>query len=340
LIYKAKDEIINNVKMIFEYPDFDNVIVDLSGGFDTRMVYAACTVLPDSLIRPKIKIFSRYSPTQNDLQVAISLNSVYRYDCLKKEDNANFKLIPLSSENADMLTANNISKSLGTYKEWRCWYLNEGYIIKNAAQIYGGCGDILHPVTAKTALQANDYINNRNRFHFRQPFNNSYAALMTKSGIKAAQLFHLKYDHPLWNKVAIDIMTLINPVCTVLPYANSSIIDFFNDQSNIEKLYKFPACEINFSEKSAMEYLPFSPPTMQETNAKAIIYDTENIKIIYERLRKITEFDKIVSEKLNEILKGPVQTTFTFRWWSLYWVLEIINGRGDFYENSHYIEGT
>ena len=66
-IHQAKEDILGHVKMVFEHPAFDSVVVDLSGGLDTRLVYAACSVLPDSLIRPKIRISTRGSGTPNDM---------------------------------------------------------------------------------------------------------------------------------------------------------------------------------------------------------------------------------------------------------------------------------
>jgi hypothetical protein len=79
LIHDSKYEIVNHVRSVFQHKSFDYVSVDLSGGFDTRLVYAACSILPTSLIHPKILISTRKSSTQNDANVADLVNSVYNY---------------------------------------------------------------------------------------------------------------------------------------------------------------------------------------------------------------------------------------------------------------------
>ncbi len=78
LVQSAKTEIINNVKAALEHPSFESVIVDLSGGMDSRAVFAAVTHHPQH--RDRVRIHSRFSVTEPlDLDVALSLCRLYGY---------------------------------------------------------------------------------------------------------------------------------------------------------------------------------------------------------------------------------------------------------------------
>ena len=78
LLEQAKSEIVSNLDSIARHPKFEKVIVDVSGGMDSRLVFSALTNLPEH--RDKIVINSqdtRGSP--NELHVALTLNSNYGY---------------------------------------------------------------------------------------------------------------------------------------------------------------------------------------------------------------------------------------------------------------------
>jgi len=63
-LFQAKDDIIANVRAVLEHSRFENVICDLTGGLDSRMVVAAATNLPVSLTK-KIKIYSNKVNIEN-----------------------------------------------------------------------------------------------------------------------------------------------------------------------------------------------------------------------------------------------------------------------------------
>lgn len=331
LIFEARNDIVNHTRMVFEYPAFDKVIVDLTGGFDSRMCYAACTVLPDSLIRQKIQLNSRKSPDPNDMETAVSINTLYKYPYIQNLDG--YRLIPNYREFGDMLFANNISKSLGTYKTWNCWALAESYRFSNVAHIYGGCGDVYHGIgwLWLNFMDLMHYTNNRNRFHFRKPFTNAYPVLMSKNAFKAALMIRRHYPPAEWMKVSVDITTLINPVLSALPYSNSKIVDFFRDREG-KGLYKFPCCEVNYGKKQIAEHTPFYPFFEEISKPENVIYNIGNILTVYDRIRTLSpEIDVVVTYQLGKIIESPIANAGTLSlWWSLFWVLEIIDGNGDF----------
>src|SRR5690606_18543415 len=62
LLEKAVSEVTNNTKAALKHPSFDHIIVDLSGGMDSRAVFCAVTRLPE--FHHKVKIHTRYTPTE------------------------------------------------------------------------------------------------------------------------------------------------------------------------------------------------------------------------------------------------------------------------------------
>lgn len=325
-ILAAKSEIIEHVRMVFEHPAFDYIVVDLSGGFDTRLVYAACSVLPASLIRPKIRISTRHSSTPNDFEVAAMINYVYGYSYF--DDPSVCNLMPTHSDKANIFYANNISKNLGTYKDWSGWSFFDSFYVTNVASIYGGCGDVYHGFEMQNTKQLDNYIENRNRFHFRQPFRNSYPVLMSKSAAKISQLYRRRHNHSEWKKVSIDILSLLNPLLATFPYANKEINEFFLDSTKVSKLYNYPNAAFATNQRIVLNN--YVPLFTEDSKKGDLIYDPVFIKYIASRISSIsTEFKAIIDQQLEIVLANPRGTTIIYRWWSLFFVMEIIDGHGD-----------
>ena len=77
-IIKAKSEIESNCRAALEHNSFNKVIIDISGGFDSRIVFAAACGLPRKL-RSKIHTFTRKSGTQDDVEKASAVTNLYQY---------------------------------------------------------------------------------------------------------------------------------------------------------------------------------------------------------------------------------------------------------------------
>jgi len=77
-IKEAALEIIENVNIVYEHPRFKEVMIDLSGGMDSRSVFAAITNIKDA--KKKFSLNCRHSDLEpNDLKIANLLNSEYNY---------------------------------------------------------------------------------------------------------------------------------------------------------------------------------------------------------------------------------------------------------------------
>jgi hypothetical protein len=110
-LFEAKNEIIDNVNVALKHKSFNNLILDLSGGLDARMVYSALTNLPGA--NDKVKINSLDQPQEpGDIKPALAVNNCYKFDF---DD-----LAAVSTPLLPKQIINNIySHYLGTYYSYR-----------------------------------------------------------------------------------------------------------------------------------------------------------------------------------------------------------------------------
>ena len=77
-INSAAQEIVENIRIVYNHPRFEEIMIDLSGGLDSRTVFAAVTNIPD--VKNKITLNCRHSElVPNDLSIASELNVKYNY---------------------------------------------------------------------------------------------------------------------------------------------------------------------------------------------------------------------------------------------------------------------
>jgi hypothetical protein len=181
--------------------------------------------------------------------------------------------------------------------------------------------------------QIDNYIENRNRFHFRQPFQNSYPALMSKSAAKVSQLFRRRHHSSEWKKVSVDILSLLNPLLVTIPFANPQINEFLQDSTKTSILYNYPSGNHLVSQKC--EPSKYVPMFREDAQKGDFIFEPSSIIHIANVLSNISlDFQKVIGEQLKDVLANPRGNTIVFRWWSLFWVMEILEGRGDLRVNN------
>lgn len=134
----ARKEIYSNLRAVFANPRFERVIVDLSGGFDSRVVYSAMTCLPQ-YHRKKAAVYIRKSHLPDDEQIAHSVNNIYGF-----ENSRHFEVdldsAVVSTRNGYSHNLYNLSLELGGYTNleiMRKYNANSSHI-----KIMGGGGDI------------------------------------------------------------------------------------------------------------------------------------------------------------------------------------------------------
>ena len=134
LLKKAKDEIITQVKQVLYDNRFDHVKIDLTGGLDSRLIYAAATNCDRQIVKEKVRIVSNPVVGSNDLSIATRINGIYGIDY----DNLPQILQTLKISEADQMMR---SFYLGTYFSFN----PHTSIVKENKDISlnGACGEIL-----------------------------------------------------------------------------------------------------------------------------------------------------------------------------------------------------
>lgn len=110
-IYKAKKEIYECCLAACKSHHFEKIVVDVSGGFDSRVVFATITNMPDQY---KYKIFThtRKSGTSDDIEKAAALTNIYNY---KKHSYEKVDDTRLYINDRNEINLDHISRTLGTY---------------------------------------------------------------------------------------------------------------------------------------------------------------------------------------------------------------------------------
>lgn len=89
LVQDSKEEIIDNLKVVLKHPRFKAVRVDVTGGMDARMVFAALSQLPE--YRNKVHIHTAdMQGSPEDLQISLALTELYdfKYDEISRTSRA------------------------------------------------------------------------------------------------------------------------------------------------------------------------------------------------------------------------------------------------------------
>jgi hypothetical protein len=136
LVRRAKDEIYSNIKAAFEHPRFTKIVVDVSGGFDSRVVFAAATRLPKKL-RNKLVTHTRKTTTVDDVEKASAVLNVYNYPShiYDKTDDTPF------AGGMHSVNLHHVSRTLGTYSEVSYVY-TANYDNRDTLEITGYLGEV------------------------------------------------------------------------------------------------------------------------------------------------------------------------------------------------------
>ncbi len=275
-IFKAKREIEENCRAAFECPRFDKIVVDVSGGFDSRIVFAAACNLPKRL-RKKMYTHTRRSGTPDDIEKASAVTNLYNYPkySYSKED------VGELFDSTGAINLAHVSRTLGVYSVSSNLYADKytdyktleitGYLgevimgymrcrgeidyslgDKRLLARLGGCYlhnsvDELQGVFGDQEKIINEtlfnyrgcdclfkkfqqlYIDSRNRFicgssHNVENNNMRIPMLFSKYALKAKWMYFNRFtDNKVPDeKISIDLLTAINPLLAVLPFAKNN----------------------------------------------------------------------------------------------------------------------
>lgn len=133
-LQKAKDEIYENTLAYFSSDRFKQIVIDVSGGFDSRIVFATANNLPRRL-RRKIATHTRRSGTKDDVEKAAGVTDLYDYKRVSYRD----------VDDSDVMCGNEVnlaqvSRNLGSFSVNTTLYLNH-YSKRDRLHLTGGIGD-------------------------------------------------------------------------------------------------------------------------------------------------------------------------------------------------------
>ena len=135
-LFKAKEELTEICTAIFEHPKFNEIVIDVSGGFDSRIVFAVASTLPKKL-RKKIITHTRASGVKDDIEKARYVTGLYNYPTYSYVDEDYTKL-----HISDEINLDHISRTLGTYSVSSNLYTS-GYSKTDRLELTGFIGDAL-----------------------------------------------------------------------------------------------------------------------------------------------------------------------------------------------------
>lgn len=131
---KAKEEIYNNTLAYFSSDRFKQIVIDVSGGFDSRIVFATANNLPRRL-RRKIATHTRRSGTRDDVEKAAGVTNLYGYKKVSYSDTDDSDVFYESEVNLAQ-----VSRNLGSFSINTTLYLSR-YNKQDRLQLTGGIGD-------------------------------------------------------------------------------------------------------------------------------------------------------------------------------------------------------
>ena len=134
-IKRGATDVLQNTSSIFNNPRFQEIIVDLSGGFDSRVVFACADSQPKAM-RDKIRVYSRPSHNSDDFSIASFIRSVFGYP---RFSYANVDCSPLITKT---LNFSQISRNLGCFGG-HLETNNSNYFNCSRIELMGGIGDAI-----------------------------------------------------------------------------------------------------------------------------------------------------------------------------------------------------
>lgn len=140
LIEKGSKEVLEQVSSLINDDRFDYIVSDLSGGLDTRIIYAAITNVKDAYNRIRINA----EDVGNDLPVALRINGIYNYNFV---DGIEKEVEYISIKEADVIARSN---RLGTYYAHG---IIPAYVHTNSIRLVGALGECSFRRGFSTSMQ-------------------------------------------------------------------------------------------------------------------------------------------------------------------------------------------
>ena len=160
LLNDACEEIIDNLKCTLSSQRFDNYILDLTGGLDSRIVFAALTNISNSQTLVKINTFGSEKEIACASNIAEKLGYQYShyYSGYQWMNNQNYS--QTATMNPQDYLNLRMSCTLGTYFEPEDGLTDSNICFERTLHITGGCGELLRPYFSQNVIKADTSSNN------------------------------------------------------------------------------------------------------------------------------------------------------------------------------------
>lgn len=343
LIVEARDEIVNNVRRIFEYDGFSEVIVDLSGGLDSRLIYGACTVLSQKMVRQKIRINSQFGPSPNaksggDLEIGALVNSLYNYRLWEGYDDESAHYVELPNYmDTDKFYVNKISRLFGTHKNYNHVVPKHvDYYVSNITRLSGFIGEVYRGANFISShgdkmSHINNYTNSRNRYMAARPFENILSPLASKKLLKASRMYQWNQSESLTITPEMDALTAINPLLTMIPFYNPDLREFLASVDHRD-LYNFPH-QIKIETTMVSDPSSTVAKTKEKSNPYSrFVFDLKYVESMLDTVESFhPDYAAFVSEfrcNGSDMVKDRHARVLSMLW-SIYFQIQIIQGNGD-----------
>lgn len=329
LIAQARDEIVRNMQMIFECPELEAVVVDLSGGMDSRLLYAACTHLPQALVRPKIQINCQHAPSPSstqggDLEVALELNSIWKYQMLDNDNPVRRWTELWDEKQSDDVIIAKLSRLFGTHKNYN--HIVPKHVSRyctNVARVSGFIGECYRAADSQNLRMATSYINHRNRYMTSRAFENILTPLASKSALSAA--FYYQRNHPSASvqRTVFDLLIALNPLLAKVRFHNEPLRAFVESEE-FETCLNFPAgVTVN------VESVENPRPTQLTKNGgdfqiEEFVFEETNVEKMMERIVRYNPDYADIVARVDPSTAARNNTT-VYRLWNLYFAIDTID---------------
>lgn len=267
LIKEGINDIITQLEVLVSDERFRNVIVDLSGGLDSRIVYSALTNMEHN---KNVKIFAK--DQGGDLPIALQINNIYGYEY----DDVPNDIKILSLKDADMIErsffigqyySHNLLNAYTYSKAIRCVgamgeaiyrtvysrlinssnsglkeYIDDAFLWLNSNSIvsYEKVFEKFHKYFYEELSEIGGYSSSekidrfylelRHGYHFSimHPLKSCNRTWYPLQSKKIFLLQHLLYDSLSNIELQIDIINKLNPLLIWIPFENKQDNDAFN----------------------------------------------------------------------------------------------------------------
>lgn len=307
LLNAGKEDILKDINIIFKDARFKNIIIDLSGGMDSRTVYAALTNIADDSKKASIKTLNT---CKEDISIATHINREYGYK---------YDTISETRTHKDIYEADHWMRSffVGTNFEHNL-HLSKNEM-KNTIRLSGAGGDIvIRSFYARQYLNENfqndedcvDYLINQYVPYIRSDYDSAYAHFKE---LYVDTLSEIPVESP-YQKLDMVWLMLGNGYHFFTEFKNTAgSLDYSIMMSKNLFKAKLMSLDTHKSARMHQELIVLLNSKLAEIpydkDINNVDYNNEQTKTLIKRikLKSVPFVEKLLKRELNETVKTQIE---------------------------------